>query len=59
MLYIWTCCKYIDCAFIIEYIMSAQVLLNLYNELKYRNKKRDLASILSRFRKEFNKFNYT
>ena len=35
--------------------MSAHVLLNLLNEFR----KRDLLSILSLFRNEFNKFNNT
>ena len=40
--------------------MSAQVLLNLLNELgKKRDKMRGLPSILSLFRNEFNKFNNT
>ena len=39
--------------------MSAHVLLNLLNELGKRDKKRGLPSILSLFRKEFNKFNNT
>ena len=39
--------------------MSAHVLLNLLNELGKRDKMRGLPSILSRFRKEFNKFNKT
>ena len=39
--------------------MSAHVLLNLLNELGKRNKMRGLPSILSLFRNEFNKFNYT
>ena len=39
--------------------MSAQVLLNLLNELSKRDKKRGLSSILSRFLNEFNKFNNT
>ena len=39
--------------------MSAQVLLNLLNELEKRDKMRGLPSILSLFRNEFNKFNYT
>ena len=39
--------------------MSAHVLLNLLNELKKRDKMRGLPSILSPFRKEFNKFNDT
>ena len=37
--------------------MSAQVSLNLLNELRKRNKMRGLPSILSLFRNEFNKFN--
>ena len=36
--------------------MSAHVLLNLLNELRKSNKMRGLPSILSLFRKEFNKF---
>ena len=39
--------------------MSAQVLLNLLNELGKRDKMRGLSSILSLFRNEFNKFNNT
>ena len=39
--------------------MSAHVLLNLCNELGKRDKMRGLLSILSLFRNEFNKFNYT
>ena len=39
--------------------MSAQVLLNLLNELGKRDKMRGLTSILSLFRNEFNKFNNT
>ena len=39
--------------------MSAHVLLNLLNELGKRDKMRGLLSILSPFRKEFNKFNNT
>ena len=39
--------------------MSAQVLLNLLKELGKRDKMRGLLSILSLFRKEFNKFNNT
>ena len=39
--------------------MSAQVLLNLLNELGKRDKKRGLPSILSLFRNEFNKLNKT
>ena len=39
--------------------MSAHVLLNLLNELKKRDKMRSLASIVSLFRNEFNKFNNT
>ena len=34
--------------------MSAHVLLNLLNELRKRDKKRGLPSILSLFRNEFN-----
>ena len=37
--------------------MSAHVLLNLLNELWKRDKMRGLPSILSIFRKKFNKFN--
>ena len=37
--------------------MSAHVLLNLLNELRKRDKMRDLLSILSLFRNELNKFN--
>ena len=39
--------------------MSAHVLLNLLNELGKRDKMRDLPSILSLFRNEFNIFNTT
>ena len=35
------------------------VLLNLLNELRKRDKMRGIPSILSLFRNEFNKFNYT
>ena len=39
--------------------MSAHVLLNLFNELRKRDKMRGLPSILSLFRNEFYKFNNT
>ena len=39
--------------------MSARVLLNLLNKLGKRDKMRGLPSILSLFRNEFNKYNYT
>ena len=39
--------------------MSPQVLLNLLNELRKRDKMRGLSSILSLFHNEFNKFNNT
>ena len=39
--------------------MSANVLLNLLNELRKRNKMRGLPSILYLFRNEFNKINNT
>ena len=39
--------------------MSAHVLLHLLNELGKRDKMRGLPSILSLFRKEFNKLNNT
>ena len=39
--------------------MSANVLLNLLNELRKRDKMGGLASILSLFRNEFNKINNT
>ena len=39
--------------------MSAHVLLNLFNELWKSDKMRGLPSVLSLFRNEFNKFNYT
>ena len=39
--------------------MSAHVLLNLLNELRKRDKMQGLLSILSLFRKEFNKSNNT
>ena len=39
--------------------MSTHVLLNLSNELKKRDQRRGLPSIVSLFRHEFNKFNNT
>ena len=39
--------------------MNAHVSLNLLNEWRKRDKTRDLLSILSISRKEFNKFNNT
>ena len=39
--------------------MSAHVLLSLFYQLGKRDKMRGLTSILSLFRKEFNKFNKT
>ena len=39
--------------------MSARVLLNLLIELGKKDKMRGLPNILSLFRNEFNKFNYT
>ena len=39
--------------------MSAPLLLNLLNELGKNDKMRGLPSILSLFRKDFNKFNNT
>ena len=39
--------------------MRANVLLNLLNELRKRDTMRGLPSILSFFRSDFNKFNYT
>ena len=39
--------------------MSAHVLLNLFNELRKRDKMRGLPSILSLFRNKFYKFNNT
>ena len=39
--------------------MSANVLLNLSNELRKRDKMRGVPSILSLFRDECNKFNNT
>ena len=39
--------------------MSAQVLLNLLNELGKKDKMRGLPSILSLYHNEFNKFNNT
>ena len=39
--------------------MSVHILLNLFNELRRRDKTRGLLSILSLFRNEFNKFNKT
>ena len=39
--------------------MSAHVLLNLLNDLRKSYKMRGLASILSLFCNEFNKFNNT
>ena len=37
--------------------MSAHVLLNLFNDLRKRDKMQGLPSILSLFRSKFNKFN--
>ena len=39
--------------------MSAHVILNLLNEMGKRDKMPGLPNILSLFRNEFNKFNYT
>ena len=39
--------------------MSANVLLNLLNELVKSDEMRGLPSVLSLFRNEFNKFNKT
>ena len=39
--------------------MGAHVLMNLLNELRKRDKMRGLPSILSLFRNEFYKCNYT
>ena len=39
--------------------MSTHVLLNLSNQLRKRDKMRGLPSILSLFRNELNKLNYT
>ena len=39
--------------------MSAHAFLNLLNELNKIDTMRGLPSIISRFRNEFNKFNYT
>ena len=39
--------------------MSAHVLLNLFNELRKRDKMGGLPSILSLFRNKFNKYNNT
>ena len=39
--------------------MIVNVILNLLNELRKRDKMRGLSSILSPFRNEFNKFNTT
>ena len=39
--------------------MSAHDLLNLFNELRKRNKMQNLAPILSLFRNKFNEFNNT
>ena len=39
--------------------MSANVLLNLFNELEKSDKMRGLPSILSLFHNEFNKYNNT
>ena len=39
--------------------MSIHVLLNLLNELRKRDKMQGMPSILSLFRNEFYKFNYT
>ena len=44
---------------IVNYYMSAHVLLNLLNELGKSDKMRGSPSILSLFRNEFNKFNNT
>ena len=46
------------CTYRVSY-MSANVLLNLLNELGKRDKMRGLPSILSLFRNEFKKFNNT
>ena len=39
--------------------MSAHVLLNVFNELRKRDKMRGFPRILSLFRNEFDKFNNT
>ena len=39
--------------------MSARVLLNVFIELRKRDKRRGFRSILSLFRNEFNKLNNT
>ena len=39
--------------------MSPRILMNLLNELWKSDKMRGFPSILSLFRNEFNKFNYT
>ena len=39
--------------------MSAHVSLNLFSELGKRDKMQGLPSVLSPFRKEFNKYNNT
>ena len=39
--------------------MMAHIIFNLLNEVRKRDKMRVLPSILSLFRSEFNKFNYT
>ena len=39
--------------------MSADVLLNLLNELEKRDQMQGLPSILSHFRNKFNRFNNT
>ena len=47
------CCRYRGS------YMSVRVLLNLFKELRKRDKKRGLLSNLFLFRNEFNGFNYT
>ena len=65
--YIAACTEYESCVSLHNFhicihrgsYMSANVLLNLLNELGKRDKMRGLPSILSLFRNEFNKFNNT
>ena len=54
------CGLYVDCFVSLVHKgsnMSAHVLLNLLYKLRKRDKMRGIPSILSLFRKEFNKFN--
>ena len=43
----------------IEDLIGASCIMNLFNELRKRDKIRGLPSILSLFRNEFNKFDNT